>query len=357
MMTPSAPPPCPRPEYLPGAPVQSPPGQFTFVPVEGARCIDNSPTGMALNPHPNPESENLLLFLQGGGVCFEPFTCLFTQGVRPFGPDDLKDALLTKDGAGLWDRDDPNNPFAGFHFAFIPYCTGDAHAGSGEVDGYQHRGYENMDLYLKRIVATFPNVKRVLLAGSSSGGLGALLNYPRVQDAFRCVPVHLLSDSGVLFGDDYIKPCLQAQWRERWNLDSLLPSECDACRTENGGGLVHYLPYLAERYPTTRIALLLSDADKTLKRFFGFGYLPSCKMPWLMPQDRYAEGIRDLVDEIMPPFPNFNAFIRAGDEHPFFLVPPHQTEVAGVNLADWINQFLDDDPHWSSITPPPNRRP
>ncbi len=341
---------CELPDYEAGRPVAATPGAWTFVPFHDAHCIDGSTTGMAINPHPDGGTKNLMIFMQGGGACFEPVSCRFSQGVHPFGPSDLEDAILTKDGCGLWDRDDRDNPLRDFHFVFIPYCTGDAHAGAMTTDEYTFSGYSNMSAYLKRIVATFPDVDNVLLAGSSAGGIGAVLNYEKVQAAFRCTPVHLLSDSGAIFGDAYVKPCLQQQWRTMWGLDSRLPADCQECFQPEGGGLSNYLPYLARTYPERRFALLLSDADLILKAFFGYGYLSSCSLPWLMPQRQYERGYEDLVGR-MSALDNFRVFVRRGDDHPLLVVPPADTESGGVGLHHWLEDFWLGRSTWEHVWP------
>src|SRR5262245_51950031 len=48
------------------------PGKWEYVPVEGTRCLDNSPTGIAVNLG---TSGDLLIYMEGGGACFNTETC------------------------------------------------------------------------------------------------------------------------------------------------------------------------------------------------------------------------------------------------------------------------------------------
>jgi hypothetical protein len=73
------------------------------------------------------------------------------------------------------------------NMVMIPYCTGDAHAGDAVVEmmvGSVARptyfvGAKNAALALARLGATFPDLDRVFLAGTSAGGGGRDLSVPR----------------------------------------------------------------------------------------------------------------------------------------------------------------------------------
>ena len=47
--------------------------KWTWVPVPGSHCRDGSATGFGINV--NPASKNLMIFLEGGGACFNALTC------------------------------------------------------------------------------------------------------------------------------------------------------------------------------------------------------------------------------------------------------------------------------------------
>ena len=119
-------------------------------------------------------------------------------------------------GAGVFDRTDAKNPMADWNFVYVPFCTGDVHAGdktnatvSGVTGPQQFVGYVNMTRYLARIVPTFPGLTKVLLTGVSAGGFGAAANYPQTARAFGSVPVYDLDDSGPPMEDPYAAKCLQ----------------------------------------------------------------------------------------------------------------------------------------------------
>src|SRR5262245_54405098 len=58
----------------PDGPINVPPNEWTFVDFPDALCMDGSPTGIAVNP--NPDSDDVVIFLQGGNACFNNASCL-----------------------------------------------------------------------------------------------------------------------------------------------------------------------------------------------------------------------------------------------------------------------------------------
>src|SRR5690606_5667790 len=101
-----------------------------------------------------------------------------------------------------FDVDADKNPVGDWSFVFVPYCTGDVHAGDRadqavpDVGGAQQFvGYRNVAAYLERIVPTWSGVGHVLVTGESAGGFGAAFNYDRIADAFPGTRVTLLDDS------------------------------------------------------------------------------------------------------------------------------------------------------------------
>src|SRR5206468_3191319 len=107
--------------------------------------------------------------LSGGGTPIEAPARAWT-----WVPFDDAATLLT---SSFFDRHDDTNPFRNDSFTFVPYCTGDVHAGSKPDANYggritHHVGYQNMTAYLTRLVPTFSSASRVILSGSSAGGFG-----------------------------------------------------------------------------------------------------------------------------------------------------------------------------------------
>src|SRR5688500_10363210 len=194
------------------------PKEWVFVPVDGAKCMNGSPTGIGVNLG---TSGDLVIYMEGGGACFNANTCRSVAHPTGFGPTEFG-ANIGIYNVGIFDRNDDKNPLRNATFIFVPYCTGDVHAGNNPsgMDGRAFVGYSNVGAYIDYLGPKSADIRRVILTGSSAGGFGALMNFHRTQQAFGETPVYLLDDSGPPLGDAYLTPCLQKMFREAWNLDS-----------------------------------------------------------------------------------------------------------------------------------------
>ena len=344
--------PCgPDPTLERGAPIEAPAGEWTFIEFPDSRCMNDTPTGIGINP--STTSSNVVIYLEGGGACFDFISCFGVAHADGFDAAALASVADYYGDRGIFNRADESNPVRDWSFVFVPYCTGDVHAGNNP-DGFGGRtqvGYVNVGEYLERLVPTFEGADQVLLTGSSAGGFGAAWNFDRVQQAFGCTPVTLLDDAGPPMADMYMKPCLQQHWRDTWNLNATLPSGCTWCTGDDGGGLVGFASYLAAKYPDHRFGLLSTMADSVIRGFFGYGYSATCMSPANMPADDFAAGLVDLRDRVVGPYGNFHTYYVEGDSHTFLGQPLSNTTVGGVTLAEWIRRLVENDPAWSNLGP------
>jgi hypothetical protein len=330
-----------------GEPITADPMTWTFIPFADSRCANGTATGIGININPN--STRLVIYLEGGGACFDTLSCAGSP--QRFGATEFAAYGDALDG-GLFDRDDASNPLRDHSFVFVPYCTGDVHGGS-TMDGFGGRdqvGYLNMTAFLRRIVPTFPNATDVLLTGRSAGGLGALVNFSQVQEAFDCVPVDAFDDGGAVLGDEYMRPCLQSLVRGLWGFDANVPEDCAQCTCSDGGGLVNVYPYLARRFPDSRFGLATSMGDATFRTFYGYGYSRFCNVPEEMPAEDFAAGLGD-VRTLMSDDENFHTFYVPGEQHTFSYQPLSSTQVGGTSLAAWLTHLVDDDAAWTDVGP------
>jgi hypothetical protein len=218
-------------------------------------------------------------------------------------------------------------------------------------------GYANVGFDLDLIVPKSTNVRRVVLAGSSAGGFGALLNYDRTQTAFGTTPVYLLDDSGPPLADAYMTPCLQQMFRSAWNLDAALPAGCTECTQADGGGLTNALGWLADKYADRRLGLITSTRDGTIRSFYGFGY-PDCVVGaqgFPMPEDAFAAGIADLRDHTLANHANFRVYAKDSGNHVWLLNQPEtispRMDGSGEHLSKWLTDMLDPGAGWDSVVP------
>lgn len=310
------------------------PASWEYHSTEGALCRDGSEAAYYLKRE--VFDKRLLIYLAGGGACFNPLTC--SQN-----PSRVGDQF--PDNAGIFaERED--NPFRDFNVMYVPYCTGDVFVGSRSdvrvpgVNGVQQFvGRLNLEKFLDQVQKQLPDLELVVLSGSSAGGFGTIFQMPKVVERWPDTPVTMLNDSGVPLEDEYLRPCLQAQIRELWNLDAILPQDCSDCRDPDGGGLTAMINYVRERYGVRQHGMVLSMRDMVLRLFFGFS-LNECRplVPY-MSGERYEEGIRSLKTNFLQG--SIKSFIVPGETHTFIAENRfYSSSLEGQSLASWVGDLL-----------------
>jgi hypothetical protein len=142
---------------------------------DGPMCIAGTPYSVftkAKNP------DNLLIFLQGGGACWQDFYfCnILSEAQEPPAPP-----------VGIWSESSEFNtgplqsPLADYSIVYLPYCDGSVFTGDSDVIDPSfpfgpvrfHRGLENASAGVDMAKAMFPDAKNIVVSGSSAGGVGA----------------------------------------------------------------------------------------------------------------------------------------------------------------------------------------
>ena len=330
------------------------PETWTWVGFPDAHCRDGSSTGIGVSV--NPKSDKLMIYLEGGGACFNSTTCMINPSCFPesgpcvdyLGQPSTFDSWKTGNATtGIFDRNDAKNPVADWNMVYVPYCTGDVHAGanpSGHVDGVngtlEFVGYTNVSKYLTRLVPTFNDVSQVLLTGVSAGGFGAGINYVQVAQAFAPTPVDMLDDSGPFMDDPYIPTCEQAQWVTTWGLDKTALAACGADCPDHTRYVIDGVKHNLRLYPKATFGLVESSDDAVMTLFLGFGgnNCAPAALPTQVPAATFLAGLEDIRSQLAA-FPNFGAFIFSGTNHPSLIKVESgsgsfDTRVAGGSPAD-----------------------
>ncbi len=338
----------------PGEPVTAPAMTWTAVPVAGTLCRNSQMAGFGINI--NPSADKLLIWLDGGGACFNGVTCSQNSSGWAVTNDNLNNSV--KNNTVFSRATDTNNPFKDWHMVYVPYCTGDVHSGanmSGQ-NGQPQMGQANFFKYLQRIIATFTGLKEVVLSGSSAGGFGATWNWMLTQDAFGDVPVSLLDDSGPPMAPEYLSECLQVRVGKLWSWDKTAHPACGGCDAA-AGKVVRPLVDTALARARTRYALLSYDEDGTIKNFFAFGqdncagidaFLPPATAPGKFPM-----GLAELGRHWMSSS-HASLYVFKGAGHTFLRGDLSKIQTGtGPNMLDWVKKFLDKSDPWTNVFPAP----
>ena len=267
---------------------------WTWVETEGSLCRNGSKAGYFYR---RGTTKSLLIFLNGGGACADPFFCnlnpvdvnhdLPIEYLSHGAPDLLLGVRAQRQQAleqGIFERANPSNPVGKWNMIFVPYCTGDIYAGTrkdveipGVAGKQQFMGYHNYGLFLESFGPAFPGMDKILLTGSSAGGFGALFNGERTVDYFEKdgkQRVFIVSDSGVPLRDKYMATCLQNNWRTYWGMNDAFPKACKGCFRADGGGIVEgYGQYLFhEKFKGRMLGGFVSSLeDEVIRGFYSPG--------------------------------------------------------------------------------------
>ncbi len=317
------------------------PGAWTWVDFPESACSDGSPTGIGVNAGTGPD---LVLVLNGGGACWDWLTCyvLGTAAGGPFGRPQLEILEARALAGSILDRALPGNPFADATLVFVPYCTGDVHGGDrvttytggGGQRTYHHVGHSNLVTFLRRVAATWPTPRRLVVSGSSAGGFGAVLNYDTIRSAFPASVGFLVDDSGPPLEPGAVSQTELDAWFSSWGLGDVLDPLCGgACRS----GLSPGLSALARKYPRDRMALLSSLQDQVISNYF------------LLDGARFESELRRTAADVLAPLPNVRFFFVAGSSHTMLGDPAAFTQ--GVPLLTWLAQQVGGDAAWTSQQP------
>lgn len=362
---------------------------WRFIGVPGSQCALGAQAGIGYHPGATDE---LAIFLQGGGACWNNGTChpsVYRWGpVCNYGQDSIcawdqpggTQPLAVQvahpnpypaDGGGAFPGDLATikssllfarrleNPLRNASYVFVPYCTGDLHSGNStrtyHVKGglfdpvvpvvHHFAGGTNMDLYLAQLRTQHASVRTIWLMGVSGGGYGASLNLKRVRAAFPEAEVHLLADSAPMVETGYFD-----DWQTEWNMQ--LPATCTGC----DGGFPEVIQYMIDDEPTARVALLATSEDQVITRFM---YSGGSFNSWLNPP--YSTYTANLVaiEDRYDATPNAKYFRLPGQEHVMIqryglvlsdggISPPVSSRDGGTDLKTWIDAWATGGSPWQS---------
>ncbi len=247
-------------------------GTWVWVEMPEMVCADGSLGGFAVNMLAG--AEELLFFLQGGGICYDQVSCAVGGAPRNVGATPLTTALdaRIRDHVGIFDRDDPDNPFRAASYVVVPHCTGDFHLGTKVTmhegtEELHHVGYLNIRRLLSRLVPTFQTAQRITVAGFSAGGVGITGNYQQIAGAFASVgqpPPALIADGSPLVRPEFLTMEAQSALKEAWGVDAIA-SNCPRCVDE---GFHEMYRANLERVPGLRSSLLCAYEDSVVVTLF-----------------------------------------------------------------------------------------
>lgn len=291
-------------------------------------------------------SNRLVVFFDGGGACWDDVTCAVPRLAEHGREGDgfYKAELLPGDDprtmSGIFDLDNPRNPVRDWSFVFVPYCTGDVHAGSntqrytdpdtGETFAIQHRGADNFRIVLEWMRANFDAPEAIAVTGSSAGAYGAVTHYAAIRAAFPTGRALMLGDAGqgVTPGDFIGRR--NANWN--YQLPASVFGDRDQITAEDD-----LVARLAAHYPDDRFAQYTTAHDITQVAFYAFMGASNACAAW-------TERMRADLATRQRSTSNFRAYLANNDTHTILRSRLFYTERSGgTPFAEWMGALLEED--------------
>jgi hypothetical protein len=275
-------------------------------------------------------SQNLLVFFEGGGACWDYDTCSGRAGVLgAANPNGIADDHMQQTGqkyvSPIVNGNDPGIPLRArtnlvtrdWDIVYMPYCTGDVHVGNSlrtynDPTGVQppltwrHNGYNNTTAAMAYAASQFPNVNKLLVSGFSAGGVASAAAYYFVRNAINPTRGYMLNDSGPLLpapNATYRSRALHQQISVSWGLTSVF-SQLPPSFDPNDFGTLNRA--VAQSFPNDQLAYTGYTQDYNFSRFsYERFHTPNDEQSihnyWKQDQDRLVNELRN--------YNNFSYFI------------------------------------------------
>lgn len=347
-------------------------------PSTNAVCGNGTPYKFFVNRVPH--TRNTIIYLEGGGACWDEASCRGETGIRgarnPNGiPDDYMS--LQNPGASLVSpyvfRLHPYSRVKtqDWNMVYVPYCTGDIYVGDSvqiyeDPDGVQeplvwhHNGARNVLAVIAWLRNNLPRSTQLLTAGCSAGSIGALADYDLIRGHMMPLFGFLIDDSGPAFsaprdGDpaQYPSAPLHNHIRGVWGLDAgPLPYLQTRLPLLDPDDLGSMYAALSAKYPNDRMGQThfwedLNYSSYSYERFHEeIENAPNQEVKELLIHQRFYLDTERLMSTLEP-LPNFGYYLprfRALNEsHCTTIVDFENGDIQedGLELSDFIDNVLE----------------
>ena len=327
---------------------------------DGPVCIAGTPYSVFTR---QGDPKKLLIFLQGGGACWQNFSnCnILAEAQSP-----------PQDGPfpGVFDPTSADNPFADYSVVYMPYCDGSTFGGDNDVEldedfpfgpTRHHRGLRNLSAGMDVAADMFPRAKQITVMGHSAGGVGAAAFAPFLARFVfgNNTKLTVYNDAGPIAvnlgtpppwsGAPSI-PWLSVFARQNdWQFQQFYPQSCiDDGRCNAFGQQTGIIDWRLENDSTIREGFYETDSDAT-NRFFAQG--DGSRMDPVV----YRDLILTEHGALNKAYPRrYKRFIVSGDDThggvqetaPTFNFPYPQPflfytqEANGTALTTWASEFV-----------------
>ena len=311
------------------APVMTPTWETVDAPSD-CMCADGSAFHFYLR---EASPTKVLFYLEGGGACFSGDMCKPGSGTYS---ETISPISKLEDSPGIFDFANPENPFADYSVVYVPYCTGDVHAGNitkdyGNGVVTQHKGFVNASNALDTMIKRFPNTTQLVVAGSSAGSFPTPVFAGMAGDQLPNADLKVFADSSGAVPD------AMGFVIGNWGTLETLPDwpEIEGLTVDQFTPAYTFIK-AAEHNPKIRFARHDFAFDSVLSSF--------ARMAGLSPDD-LVSVMRTNESKVEATGVNVANWISPGDDHTIAVRDEFYTEeMNGVRFVDWFTAFMNDSP-------------
>lgn len=295
------------------------------VELPGTVCSDGSQYKFFV--HDSPNSNNLIILLEGGGACWDYESCSGSLGklgaVNPNGiADDYMTQTTAKYVSPIVNGADPGLPgrakipivTADWDVVYMPYCTGDVHvgnnvavyndpAGANPPLTFHHNGFNNTVAATNYLAQRFVDINKLLVTGYSAGGVASLAGYHQIRSTMTAAQGYMLNDSGPLFpapNASFNSHLLHEKISTAWNLAPVLNTLPGNFDINDYGSMT---AMLAAQYPSDQLAYTGYSSDFNFSRFSYERFYPGIGVNGILTKWREDQNL--LISE-MDKYTNFS---------------------------------------------------
>lgn len=303
-------------------------------------CSDGSEFSYWVRPG---DPSKLMFFLQGGGACWFRENC--DPQMNPSYTINLSEEDPTVQ-SGVFDYQNPANPFADYTAVFVPYCSADVHLGAADTVypavapnqqplKVHHRGLANVQAALDWTAENLVDAKEIFVTGSSAGAIPSPYYAMKLADLYPQANIVQFGDGA---GGYRIDPSAEqsmphAQW-----------GTIEALREQPGFADIRLDTFTyetlytlaAKQQPGIQFARYDAAEDGVQKAFLGLmGYQ----------EVALRESLLANQADIAASVERFSGYIAGGDSHTILRRPEFYTYAVGERgIRDWVTQLAQRQP-------------
>jgi Pectinacetylesterase len=302
---------------------------------DGTGCAHDSTFAFRVRPG---LPDKVMIYLNGGGACWRAQEC---------DPHGKPTYTMTVDSAndvsvrtGILDVANEANPVRDYTIVFIPYCTGDVHLGTREVEyelkgdktlSVRHGGGANVEAVLDWVYTNIHNPRTVFVTGVSAGAIPTPVVAEKVARHYPRTRVVQLGDGAGGYHADAV-PSLLAGWGATDYL-----ADDPAFRSLDSASFTfeHLYTAAARAAPRVHFAQVNTTEDATQLYFLTLLGIKGTPLVKFLATD---------LEEIQNSVPSFRSYTWPGKTHTILRSNAvYTTVVDGVAFKDWLAALVNGD--------------